>query len=311
MGTSASLPLRSSPHLEWPDVPKSVAIELTSGLGFPIPGTYASEAADIARDERKRLASPPSFFFAQTKGLVLAAGYFVNTRLRVASHSAVAGKHRHRIQASLFGQLMAAFEYCLKDFVAQIIDGTDIYDSVIERSDWISIDKSRILAQRDVPGRIGAMLIHPLLGWQEPREVNARYRNFFEQEIFTSQAEIETINRLWIPRHTVAHNAGFVTHHDSYRLRAPLLKERTIQMSPEYLGDTRLFLGTVIRRMADPVGSAVMSRWLRQRSSGDFRQDAEAYSRLKLICTVMESRTTDLPGFVEADYMADRAALGL
>ena len=163
---------------------------------FPIPSRYTSEAADIARDERKRVASPPSFFCAQTKGLALAAGYFVDSRLAVASHNAVAGKHRHRIHGALFGQLMAAFEYCLKDYIAQLVDATDMFDEAIENCNWISVDKSRVLAQRDASARIGAILIHPLLGWQDAREVNQRYQKLFGQELLPNKKDVETIGRL-------------------------------------------------------------------------------------------------------------------
>jgi hypothetical protein len=36
-------------------------------MTFPIPGVYTSDAQDIARDELKRLASPPSFFTVEPK----------------------------------------------------------------------------------------------------------------------------------------------------------------------------------------------------------------------------------------------------
>lgn len=141
--------------------------------------------------------------------------------------------------------------------------------------------------------------------------MNRRYKLLFGQEVFVSSAEIETINRLWILRHAVAHNAGFVTHHDSYRLRAPSLKERTIEITPEFLRHTRDSLAVTVRRQGDPIGQAVLSRWLKQRSSGDFAQDSEAYRRIKSIATVVKQRTRDLPLLAAADYLADRTSLGI
>jgi hypothetical protein len=81
---------------------------------FPIPDKYLSEAADVARDERKRRVSPPSFFFAQTQALLLSAGYFKNDRLVTSARGGVANKHRNRIRSALFGQVMASFEFCIK-----------------------------------------------------------------------------------------------------------------------------------------------------------------------------------------------------
>ncbi len=94
-------------------------------MAFPVPATYTSEAKDMARDNRKRTASPPSFFFARARGLVLAAEYFTDERL--GGYNAVAAKHCHRFQNAVFGQVMAAFEWCIKDFFTQIIDATDLY----------------------------------------------------------------------------------------------------------------------------------------------------------------------------------------
>jgi hypothetical protein len=50
---------------------------------------------------------------------------------------------------------------------------------------------------------------------------------------------------------------------------------------------------------------------MRERSTGKFAEDKVAYSKLKHIATVIESRSQPLPPFLEADYLADRTAAGL
>jgi hypothetical protein len=198
---------------------KSFELE-TEPMPFPIPEKYSSEAADVARDEAKRRVSPPSFFFAQTQALFLSAEYFKNDRLQPSARGGVANKHRNRIRSALFGQVMASFEFCIKDFIAQVIDSSDVFDEAIHRCKWIDVDKSRVLAQRDVAGSVGALLIHPLLGWHDTDELNKRFEELFKYQLL-DRDEAQKLRRLWIIRHSVAHNGGFVTHHDAYRLQAP------------------------------------------------------------------------------------------
>ena len=75
-------------------------------MAFPIPGDYSATSADVKRDQSKRIASPPSFFFAQSQGIKLAASYFTDARLTSASRGGVATKHRQKIQNAAFGQMM-------------------------------------------------------------------------------------------------------------------------------------------------------------------------------------------------------------
>jgi hypothetical protein len=274
-------------------------------MTFPIPVSYSSEAEDIARDEKKRTASPPSFFFAQSWGLVLAANYFKDARL-AKGYSAVAAKHRQRIQSATFGQLMAAFEWCLKDFFAQVIDATDLFDGDIEEAKWIELEKSRVLAQRTASASIGAILIHPTQGWHDTETVKKRYGAFFSASP-VSNADAEVLDRLWILRHSVVHNAGFVTNHDAYRIRAHTLSERAVKIDGEFLEATWDFLTGIVRKLGKPVGSAVMERWLRERSTGVYADDELEYRRLKLALTVVESRNKELPEIDETTYDEDRA----
>lgn len=278
-------------------------------MAFPVPDSYSSTAADIAREESKRTASPPSFFFSRTWSKVLSATYFTDERL-AGGYSAVAAKHRHRVQSAAFGQMMASFEWCLKDFFAQVIDATDLYDDKVESAKWILLEKSRVLAQREATASIGAILIHPTQGWHDTSNLQGRYSEFFAASPLPN-AEAETLERLWILRHSVAHNAGFVTNHDAYRMRAPSLSERSVRLDEAFLRDAYDFLTGVIRRLGDPVGAGLMKRWLTEKSTGNFADDVLVYRGLKHITTVVESRNMPLPTVTQATYDADRQAYGL
>ena len=240
---------------------------------------------------------------------MLAATYFTDARL-AGGYSAVAAKHRHRIQSAAFGQMMASFEWCVKDFFAQVIDATDLYDDKVEAAKWILLEKSRVLAQREATASIGAILIHPTQGWHDTSTLQARYSEFFAASPL-SNAEADTLERLWILRHSVAHNAGFVTNHDAYRMRAPSLSERSVRLDEAFLRDAYDFLTGVVCRLGDPVGTSVMKRWLTDKSTGNFADDVLVYRALKNITTVVESRSLGLPTVNQTTYDADRQRHGL
>lgn len=279
-------------------------------MPFPIPDRYASEAADVARDEMKRRSSPPSFFFAQTQALLLSAGYFRDSRLITGARGGVAKKHRNRISSALFGQLMAAFEFCIKDFLAQVIDASDVYDELVGECKWINVDKSLILAQRDIAGSVGALLIHPLLGWHDTETVNVRYEAFFKHRLLDDD-EARELGRLWILRHSVAHNGGFVTHHDSYRLQAPSLRESAIAMDEDFLRDTAVFLRELVSKMShgNPIGDRVLTDWITKKATGTWASDKEPFGRVRTLVTVVRQRTKPLPKVTKGVLSADRARL--
>lgn len=272
---------------------------------FPVPDVYVSEADDMERDETKRRQSPPSFFFARSWGIVLAANYFNDGRLR--GSSAVAAKHRHRIQYAAFGQLMASFEWCLKDFVAQLVDATDLFDEPVEEAKWIQVEKSGVLASREVSASAGAVLIHPTQGWHDPSSVNGRYSRFFGRALLDKQ-QSDTLERLWLLRHSVAHNAGYVTGRDAYRMRAPGLSGKAVRVDDEFLEQTWHFLGALAKNLHDPIGDAIVADWCRRKATGNYGDDAAVYTRLKHITCAVESRSKALPDINEGMYLTDRAA---
>jgi hypothetical protein len=73
--------------------------------------------------------------------------------------------------------------------------------------------------------RLGAVLIHPLTGWQVPETMNSRFKDVFKREPIAPD-EIQKPRDLWIIRHLIAHNGGFVTRADARRLRSLTLSVR-------------------------------------------------------------------------------------
>lgn len=277
-------------------------------MNFPVPAVYASGAADMARDDAKRSTSPPSFFFARARGLELAAGYFTDER--VNGSQAVAGKHRQRVQSALFGQVMAAFEWCIKDFVAQTIDATDLLDDTVQDCKWIELDRSRILAQRETATSPGALLVHPTGGWHDGRKVNGRYTMLL-QAAPIENSEMHTLDRLWLMRHSVAHNGGLVTHHDAYRMGEMGLAGKTVSIDAVYIAKAIETLGKMVSRLGGLVEAKLMERWMKERSTGEYGTDSSAYQKLKLLTTVVESRSADLPAIGAVEYATDRTRFGL
>jgi hypothetical protein len=275
-------------------------------MTFPVPTVWRLDTAQAERDEEKRRNSPCSFFYAQGRALVTAAEYFSDARLLENIRGGVARKHRHRIHLALFGQLMASFEYMLKDFLAKVLDATDIFDSRLNGQKWIDVDVNRVLSQRVAQTTVGALLIHPSVGWHDPEEVNRRFDQILRNRVI-GRDEVPTLSRLWIIRHSVAHNAGFVTAPDAGRLGSGEIAERVVLIDEEYILDTFNFLSNIARRVAECSGRGVLIQWLRSLEDlrPDYTRDQYTYSRLKLLATFVASRPTHLPAFDKDDYLRD------
>ena len=275
-------------------------------MPFPEVSAWNRDSADIARESTKRRYSPCSFFFSHGRSLVLASEYFNDGRLSEEARGGVALKHRHKIHLAIFGQLMAAFEYMLKDFIAKSIDATNIFDEKIKQQDWLSITTERVLSQRVAQSSIGSMLVHPTLGWHSPETVNERYRSIFNVTPFDGN-DIKTLSVLWVLRHSVAHNAGFVTAHDSARINQPALSEKVAHIDENFIKETFSYLCVISGRLAVSCGNSILIRWLRSlRTYGrNWDRDKNTYQAIKLLGTYVSSRNQELPTYDEAGYNAD------
>lgn len=273
-------------------------------MPFPIPEPSSTESADARRDEDKRLRSPPSSFYAQSQTILTAVRYFEPLN---SGYEGTAQKHRNRLRSALFVQLMAAFEFAMKDFIAQTIDATHIYDDEVKGWTWLSLDLVSVMSTREGAGRLGAILVHPLAGWQTPEVLNGRYKDIYQREPIAS-AEIPQIRDLWIIRHSVAHNGGFVTRPDARRLRSTALRERQVLIDLPYLEGTAELLRGIVARLESVVGPALLRKWFSAGAAGDWTQDKEDYQRLKLLTTYVRSRPQELPAVNEAMYLSDLAA---
>lgn len=277
-------------------------------MAFPAASVWNRESADVARENLKRQSSPCSFFCSHGRSLCLAAEYFDDDRLAPAARGGVAGKHRHKNQLAIFGQLMAAFEYLLKDFVAKAIDATNAFDEKIKRQDWLEVTTDRVLAQRVVQASIGSMLVHPTLGWHTPETVNERFKAIFNVAPIDG-AEIKTLSTLWVLRHSVAHNAGFVTAHDAARINQPALGEKVAHIDDQFITETFDFLKIIAQRLASNCGKSILKQWFGSvRDYGNnFARDQVAYGKTKHLATCVVSRTQPLPDITEPMYLADWA----
>lgn len=267
---------------------------------------WHSDSADIAREEGKRERSPASFFYSQGQALVLAAEYFKAKRLAKRASSGVAYKHLHRIHLALFGQMMASFEYLLKDFIARVFDAVPTFDERIRDEKWVTVNAERVLAVRAAPISPGALLFHSTLGWHEPEEVNKRYKRLFEGEPIAT-SEFAALEPLWVLRHSVAHNAGFVTSVDAARGRIPLVSAKVADISAQHIADTFESLCPIARRLAEVVGAKVIQKWISSRTAAgpDYLRDKETYKRLKLLATYVCSRARPLPKITKSMYTSD------
>lgn len=275
-------------------------------MAFPVPDPSPSESNDALRDEGKRQASPPSYFYAQSQAILTAVRYFEDLN---SGYEGAAKKHRNRTRSALFVQLMASFEFAMKDFLAQTIDATHIYDDEVKAWDWLQIDVATVLGTREGLGRLGAVLVHPLQGWQTPETMNNRYRDVFKREPIASD-EIGPLRDLWVVRHSIAHNGGFVTAPDARRLRSTELRERQVLVDLPYLEASVELLRRIVLRLERIVGPALLAKWFKEGAAGAWEHDCSDYSRLKLMTTCLASRPKDLADPTEAEYLTDLATYG-
>lgn len=281
-------------------------------LVFPIPSPRNRDTVDAQRDERKRQSSPGSFFYSQGRGQVLAAAYFTDDRLADFARGGVALKHRHRIHLALFGQLMASFEYFLKDFVAKAIDSTTRLDEKIKKERWLEIDVDRVLANRSGMATIGSTLVHSTLGWHSPAQVNARYVSLFSRNAFSAR-EVETLEKLWVLRHSVAHNAGMIIHYDATRIGDEMLADHAADIDANFISETFNFLSPIARMICQECGGNLLRQHFQplQARGPDFVADVPFYARLKPLSEYVQSRATELPPIDAAVYNADFAAFSV
>jgi len=129
---------------------------------------------------------------------------------------------------------MAAFEYMLKDFVGRSLDTCDILDEKIKDADWVDVGVDQVLSQKSSDTSVGALLIHPTTGWHYPSQVNERFELLYGNSVI-EESEIPTLNRMWIIRHSVAHNAGFVTGPDAARFGSSEISEEVVNTDEDFM----------------------------------------------------------------------------
>lgn len=202
--------------------------------------------------------------------------------------------------------MMAAHEFLMKDFVASVVDLIPTFDDAILGEKWIDVDAKRVLSLRSTSSTPGSVLLHGTMGWHDPKTVNHRYSAIFGRAPI-SNSDVPTLERLWILRHSVAHNAGYVTAYDAVRGNMPSLANAVAAIDDSYITETFDFLRNIARRVANDVGDAVVQAWLRTRMEAgkNYQRDKATYTRLKLLASFVESRSKELPKIGKGAYTAD------
>lgn len=272
---------------------------------FPFPEEAQADTADLERDAEKLELSPPSYFYAQGRAILLASDYFRDERLN--GNPGTATKHRDRYRGALFVQLMANFEYLLKTFAGRIIELSDVHDEQVAQAKWIAVEKEAVLAHRDRALSLASLLFHGTQGWHKPEDVNKHYESLFQHGVFSND-DAPTVETLWIVRHSLAHNGGFVGTSDAYRARMPELGGKTIVVSHEYLEATFTFLLEIVKRLTTDVGQPALKRWVKERAKGDWMTDRNRYREIAKTVTLVESRAQSVPDATRASYDALLAA---
>ncbi len=78
-----------------------------------------------------------------------------------------------------------------------------------------------------------------------------------------------------------------------------------------FIADAASFLRTIVGRLTNPVGKKILEKWMKEAATGTYATDEAAYRKIKLITTVITSRSQALPAIAEVSYNADRAAAGV
>ena len=149
-------------------------------------------------------------------------------------------------------------------------------------------------------------MLHGTLGWYDAETVNKRYSDLFQRAPIKN-SEIPDLDRLWLLRHSVAHNAGYVTGYDAVRGAMPDLANAVADIDASFLSEGFDFLCGIARRVAEEVGDAVVVEWLRTRvpAGKDYNRDKDVYRQLKLLATFVASRAKDLPSIMKSLYSTD------
>lgn len=269
-------------------------------MPFPVPETFEISTKTQRRDDEKRELSPPSFLLVNLRSINVTARY-LDDKIQ-DGYAGTKKNHVRTINAALLAQMLAAFEWCIKDYVAKIVTTTDAFDGDLIKQAWIKPRTESVLAARSEGGTIGAGLIHPIVGWHNIKKTNEFFRVLFGDKLVSDPQDEEKLSTLWMIRHSLAHNAGIVTHPDAYRMKEPSLSGRLVDIDRDFLEQTREFLVSIAVRLESPIGDSMLSRWYTESATQVYSDDKETFRRLKLIATAVTKRSEALPRILKGRY---------
>jgi hypothetical protein len=122
----------------------------------------------------------------------------------------------------------------------------------------------------------------PLGGWQVPETMNSRYREIFDRQPIAAD-EIPSLRDLWIVRHSIPHNGGFVTQPDARRLRTHTLAEKQVLIDLDFVQQATTFLRTIVGRLESAVGPSLLRKWFQDAATGVWAHDQIDYLRLNFL----------------------------
>ncbi|PJE26323.1 hypothetical protein CVM50_20930 [Pseudooceanicola marinus] len=179
-------------------------------------------------------------------------------------------------------------------------------DSRILKEKWLETDTSRLLANRSGTATLGSMLVHSTLGWHSPSQVNERYAKLFQFQPFET-SEIETLDKLWVLRHSVAHNAGMIIHYDATRIGNEGLAEHAADIDAEFISQTFDFLSSLAKKICEEGGDKLLRMYFTPlvARGANYQTDKTIYQNLWYLSAYLESRAQDLPVLKAEDYASD------
>lgn len=190
--------------------------------------------------------------------------------------------------------------------MAKAIDSTSNLDEKLQGQNWLKINVERVLANRSGVATVGSTLVHSTGSWHSQAEVNKRYQHLFQRRPF-SASQVEDLEKLWILRHSVAHNAGMIIHYDAARIGDETLANCAADIDAEFIKKTFLFLSPIAESICTECGESLLRSQFQPLShrGPDYISDKSSYSGLKYLSKYVDSRVKDLPSLDQSVYETD------
>lgn len=115
------------------------------------------------------------------------------------------------------------------------------------------------------------------------------------------------MEKLWVLRHSVAHNAGMIIHYDATRIGDEMLADHAADIDANFIAGTFTFLSPIAKKNCEECGGNLLRTQFQPRHARgpEFVADTPAYSRLKPLSEYVKSRLQELSSIDQPTYEAD------